>query len=85
MISVHETVAAYLGVDIADLRKPLMLPPILVGLDVEISEWDEQCTFAKQDEHFEAGFPCRSEAGLVESSACEIDESPIKRPRAGPR
>ena len=25
-----------------------------------------------------------NEAGLVKSSACEIDESPIKNPRAGP-
>ena len=30
----------------------------MLGLDVETSDWDEQCSFTRQDEHFEAGFPC---------------------------
>ena len=51
--SVNDTVAAYLGVDVADLRKPLTRPRILLGLDVETSDWDEQCSFTRQDEHFE--------------------------------
>ena len=57
--SVNVTLVAYLGLDVADLRKPPTRPRILIGLDVETSDWDEQCSFTRQDEHFEEGFPCR--------------------------
>ena len=35
MSSVNDTVATYLGVDVADLRKPPTRPRILLDLDVE--------------------------------------------------
>ena len=77
--SVNETVAAYLGVDVADLRKPPTRPPILIGLDVETSDWDEQCSFARQDEHFDAGFPCLIDHKAAAGHICAVGYSVFRQ------
>ena len=59
--AVVETVAEHLGVDACELRKPLARPPILVGLDVETSDWDDSCSFTSMSDHFNAGFPCHAD------------------------
>ena len=84
---VNDTVAAYLGVYVADLRKPPTSSQILLGLDVETSDWDEQCSFTRQDEHFEAGFPCFRDHRAVAGHICATGytgfgrEQPVQRPK----
>ena len=67
--AVVKVVADYLCVNASGLRKPLARPRILVGLDVETSDWDASCSFKAMAEHFHAGFPCQadhtSSAGYV--------------------
>ena len=70
--SVNDTVACYLGVGVADLRKPPTRPRILLGLDVETSGWDEQCSFTRQNEHFEDGFPCLKDHRAGAGHICAV-------------
>ena len=51
-------VADYLQVDVESLVQPMARPDILIGFDVETSDWDDELSFSKQDQHFEAGHPC---------------------------
>lgn len=43
------------------LRKPPSRPELIIGLDVDTSDWDDSITMLKQTQHFEAGFPCRAD------------------------
>ena len=82
--SVNDTVAAYLGVDVADLRKPPTRPRILIGLDVETSHWDEQCSFTRQDEHFDAGFPCHMDHRAGAGHICAVGYSVFRQSASMP-
>ena len=35
------------------------LPRVIIGLDVETSDWDEHCSFRRMDEHLQHGMPCQ--------------------------
>ena len=83
--SVNDTVAAYLEVDVADLRKPPTRPRILLGLDVETSDWDEQCSFTRQDEHLEAGFPCAINHRAVTGHICAVGCTVFRRSASMPQ
>ena len=37
------------------------LPRLIIGLDVETSDWDEHCSFRIMDEHLRHGIPCQSD------------------------
>ena len=37
------------------------LPRLIIGLDVETSDWDEHCSFCIMDEHLRHGIPCQSD------------------------
>ena len=67
--AVVEVVAEYLGVQVSGLRKPLARPRLLVGFDVETSNWDASCSFKAMSDHFDAGYPCQADhtsgAGFV--------------------
>ena len=81
----NEAVATYLGVDIRELHKPLTLPCIVLALDFETSDWDEQCTFARQDAHFNAGFPCRADHKSDAGHICAIGYSVFRQDSNSPR
>ena len=83
--AVNEAVATYLGVDIRELHKPLTLPCIVLALDFETSDWDEQCTFARQDAHFDAGFPCRADHKSDAGHICAIGYSVFRQDANSPR
>ena len=83
--AVIEAVATYLGVDIRELHKPLTLPCIVLALDFETSDWDEQCTFARQDAHFNAGFPCRADHKSAAGHICAIGYSVFRQDSNSPR
>ena len=65
----------YLGLDAADLRRPLARPRIIVGLAVETSDWDYQSTFVRMDEHFEWSFPCHADHKSGAGHVCGIGNS----------
>ena len=48
------------------------LSPLLVGLDVETSDWDEHVTFAKQRYHFRQGFPCHADHTVADGYVCGL-------------
>ena len=50
-------------------------PRILLGLDVETSDWDEHCSFSKQDEHFDTGFPCHRDHTRAVGHICAVGYS----------
>ena len=77
--AVSQTVADYLGVEAADLRKPLVRPRIIIGFDVETTDWDDQTSFARQDEHFESGFPCHADHKSGAGHVCAIGYSVFQR------
>ena len=66
------TTADFLGVVLTDLRKPLSRPQLLVGLDVETSDWGDQITFAKQSQHFHLGFPCNADHTSCSGYVCGL-------------
>ena len=70
--AVSVAAADFLGVVLLDLRKPPSRPQLLVGLDVETSDWDEQIAFAKQSDHFKAGFPCREDHTSCTGYICAL-------------
>ena len=37
------------------------LPRLVIGLDLETSDWDDHCSFRIQDEHLHHGIPCQSD------------------------
>ena len=45
-------------------------PELLVGLDVETSDWDDNITFLKQTQHFKAGFPCQVDHAQCTGCIC---------------
>ena len=51
---------------------PTQLPQLLVGLDVETSDWDEHVTFAKQRYHFNQGFPCHADHTAAKGYVCGL-------------
>ena len=59
--AVITAVAAYFQVTVESLVLPPTRPDILIGFDVETSDWDEADTFSKQEQHFHAGHPCRQD------------------------
>ena len=77
--------ATYSGVDVADLRKPPTRPRILLGLDVETTDWDEQCSFIKQNEHSEAGFPCLIDHRAAAGHICVVGYTVCRQNAAMPQ
>ena len=47
-------------------------PHLLIGLDVETSDWDDQITFAKQEYHFRSGFPCHVDHMVSKGYVCGL-------------
>ena len=58
--AVLQKVAEYLEMKVSELRKLPARPRILIGLDLETTDWDDSCSFTAMTEHFNAGFPCRA-------------------------
>ena len=53
--------ATFLDADVAYSHKSCSPPQLLLGLDVETSDWDEQSSGAKQRHHLRQGFPCHAD------------------------
>ena len=51
---------------------PMESSQLLVGLDVETSDWDEHVTFAKQRYHFRQGFPCHADHTAGKGYVCGL-------------
>ena len=81
--AVVETVAEHLGVDASELRKPLARPLILVGLDVETSDWDDSCSFTSMTDHFNAGFPCHADHKSSPGYVCGFGYSVFRPTHTG--
>ena len=47
-------------------------PHLLIGLDVETSDWDDQITFAKQRYHFRLGLPCHADHTAGKGYVCGL-------------
>ena len=48
----------------------MALPQIIIGFDVETTDWDAQTSFARHDEHLEMGFPCQADLNLHAGHVC---------------
>ena len=70
--AVIKIVAEYLRANASELRKPLARPRILIGLDVETTDWDVSCSFTAMTEHFNAGFPCRADHTQSAGYVCGV-------------
>ena len=71
--------AAYLQVDAAPLVQPPARPDILIGFDVETSDWDDELSFSKQDQHFEAGHPCGQDHRGASGHVCAVGVAVFRR------
>ena len=70
--SVVETMTTFPDVDMTYVHKPRSPPQVLIGLDVETSDWDEQISFAKQRHHFRLGCPCHADHTAGNGYVCGL-------------
>ena len=61
------------------LVQPTTLPDILVGFDVETSDWDDACSFSNQDQHFDAGHPCGQDHRGSSGHVCAMGFAVFRR------
>ena len=59
-------------------------PSMLIALDVQTSDWDEHCSFRRQDEHFDAGFPCHSDHRSAVGHICAVGYAVFRQITAVP-
>ena len=62
-----------------DLVKMPLRPPVIVGLDVETTTWDDKSTFAAQNEHFAAGWPCGADHTTAAGRVCQVGYAVFRR------
>ena len=69
----QSTIGLQVGrLQVQTLVQPRTLPDILVGFDVETSDWDDACSFSKQDQYFEAGHPCGQDHRGASGHVCTV-------------
>merc|ERR1712176_440205 len=82
--AVIEEVARFLEVQATSLVALPHLPEIVVGFDLETTDWEPQYGFMKMDNHLRAGRPCcenhKDQAGYI----CEVGFAIFRR-KAGTR
>jgi len=60
------------NMELADSCESPTRPRLLVGLDVETSDWDAHVSFAKQSYHFHMGFPCQANHQSYAGHVCGL-------------
>ena len=56
-----------------------MRPPMVIGFDVETSDWDDNTSFARQEGHFKTGFPCSENRTSAFGHVCAIGYAVFRR------
>ena len=77
--AVITAVAAYFKVNAESLVLPPIRPDILIGFDVETSDWDDACSFSNQDQHFDAGHPCGQDHRGSSGHVCAMGFAVFRR------